>query len=342
MTQHETVAAPALRTAHGRTVVPAPRSSAPAEEVRARATPVVFIAGAARSGTTLLDLMLGQLPGHCDIGELFFLWASGPVADRWCSCGVPFSACPFWQAVGQEAFGGWDPETAARVLRLQGQVDSTVRLPLLLLGRLARAHRERVATYLELTSRVYAAVATVSGARVVVDSTKRPSTAWLLRQAPGVDLSVVLVVRDPRGVVNAWSRSVPLPEGIGPRRALRKRPMSQVLRRWVTVNLLTELLARRVPTVRLRYEDLVRDPVPVLHSVLELTGEPVSEQATAFLTPAGLTTGTSHAATGGRVRMRTGPVPLRLDEAWRQDLPRWKAVAVRLATWPLMRRYGYR
>jgi hypothetical protein len=305
-------------------------------------TRVLFIGGAPRSGSTLLDLMLGQLPGHCDIGELFYMWRAGPLADRRCACGQVFSACRFWQQVGQEAFGGWDAEQAEQVLRLQRQVDRTVRLPLLLLGPLARTHRQRVATYLELTGRVYAAIAAVSGARVVVDSTKRPSTAYLLRRAPAVELGVVLVVRDPRGVVNSWSRPVAVPAGGGPRLQLKQRGLLQVLRRWVTVNVMTELLARRVPTVQVRYEDLVRDPVPVLHRVLALSGTPVTEAATAFLTPEGLRTGGSHALVGGRVRLRTGPLPLQLDEAWRAELPGWKRAATRLVTGPLMRRYGYR
>jgi hypothetical protein len=157
-----------------------------------------------------------------------------------------------------------------------------------------------------------------------------------------VQLSVVLVVRDPRGVVNSWSRPVALPEGGGANPALKRRGLVQVLRRWVTVHVVLELLARRVPTVRVRYEDLVRDPAPVLHEVLALSDTPATEAATAFVTPAGITTGRSHAATGGRVRLRTGPLPLRLDEAWREELPRWKGVVTRLVTWPLMRHYGYR
>ncbi len=231
----------------------------------------------------------------------------------------------------------------AAVLRLQRQVDRTVRLPLLLLGPLAPRHRRRVAAYLDLTRRLYAAVAQVAGAAVVVDSTKRPSTAWLLRRDPGVDLRLVLAVRDPRGVVSSWSRQVSLPDGAGARGHLKRRPLHQVVRRWLTVNLLVEGRARTgVPMVRVRYEDLVRTPVRVMEQVLDVTGTPVTPAATAFLSDAGLRTGHSHAVAGGRVRLRTGIVPLRPDEAWRQDLPRWKQVVVVVTTGPLLRRYGYR
>ena len=302
---------------------------------------VLFVGGMPRSGSTLLDLMVGQLPGHCDIGELFYMWQAGPLRDQLCACGEPFSSCPFWQQVGQEAFGGWEHVDVADVLALQRRVDSTPRLPLALLGRAAPAHAADVRRYLDVTVRLYRAIAAVSGASVVVDSTKRPSTAYLLARSPEVDLSVALVVRDPRGVVNSWNRETPLPAGTGPREHIVRWPPHKTVRRWLTVNLMTEALGRRVPLALVRYEDLIADPVPVMHRLLELSGTPVTPEATAFLTDEGLRTGASHAAAGGRVRLRTGVMPLRLDEAWRRELPRGVRAATVGATWPLMRRYGY-
>jgi hypothetical protein len=303
---------------------------------------VVFVGGMPRSGSTLLDLMVGQLPRHCDIGELFYMWQAGALRDQRCACGEVFSQCPFWTAVGEHAFGGWARVDVRALLALQARVDTTARLPLALLGRLLPRHAARVRSYLDTTTRLYAAIAHVSGSEVVVDSTKRPSTAFLLSRAPGVDLHLLLVVRDPRGVVNSWSREVPLPDNAGARDHLKRRPLRQIVRRWVTVNLMTEVLGRRVPMTRVRYEDLVSEPVRAMHAVLALTGRPVEPGATSFLGPEGLRTGHSHAVAGGRVRLRTGPLPLRLDEAWRRELPAWKrAVTVGVAG-PLMRRYGYR
>lgn len=307
-----------------------------------RAVDVLYIGGMPRSGSTLFDLMVGQLPGHCDVGELFYLWRAGPLRDQRCACGEVFSACAFWRAVGDEAFGGWDQVDPREMLELQRRVDTTSRLPLYLLGRLLPGHARRVRRYLTVVVRLYAAIAAVSGAGVVVDSSKRPSTAHLLAGADGVDLRVVQVVRDPRGVVNSWSRQVPLPER-GARPYIPRRPMRQTVRRWLTVNLLTEALAARgVPVVRLRYEDLVREPVAAMTLARRLTGGEPTPADTAFLGPDGFSTGGGHAVAGGRIRMASGTVPLRLDEKWRRELPRWKQVVTVVATWPLMRRYGYR
>jgi hypothetical protein len=294
-----------------------------------------------RSGTTLLDLMLGQLPSHCDVGELFYMWQAGPLRDQLCACGERFSECPFWQQVGQEAFGGWDAVDVDHVLALQSRLDRTsveLRARLLPFLRDDRATAE----YLDLLRRLYSAIASVSGSRVVVDSTKRPSTAWLLTRLEDVDLRIVHLVRDPRGVVNSWNRQVALPANAGARSHLKRRSPVQILRRWLTVNAMIGALARRVPLLRIRYEDLVRDPAPALEAVLDLVGEPRTSTSLSFLRDGAITTGRSHAAAGGRVRLERGMLQLRPDEKWREQLsPRLQRL-VRLVAGPLMRRYGYR
>ena len=46
----------------------------------ARAT-VLYIGGMGRSGSTLVDRVLGQAPGVCSVGELVFLWERGVLAN---------------------------------------------------------------------------------------------------------------------------------------------------------------------------------------------------------------------------------------------------------------------
>lgn len=299
------------------------------------ATRVLYIGGMARSGSTLLDLMLGGLPGHCDVGELCYLWRDGVERDLLCACGQRFSACPFWGEVGRVAFGGWDRVDLPRLLALQADVDRTTRIPAVLAP--TGGFRRRLEEYTAALTALYGAIARVSGAEVVVDSTKRPSLAYILRRAPGVDLRLVHVVRDPRGVVYSWTKKVPMPPGASPKAYMNRRSPCQISRRWVTVTLMTGLLRRLgVPTVLVRYEDLVGDPAATLRRI---TG---AADVSGVLTPGGVRLGSSHTVAGGRVRMRTGVLPLRLDEEWRTALPASLRRFVSAATWPLRRRYGYR
>lgn len=303
---------------------------------------VLYVGGMPRSGSTLTDLMLHQLPGHVGVGELFYLWRNCLAHDGLCACGRAFSACPFWKEVGEEAFGGWDRVDVDHVLRLQAEVDRTSRIPWLLAPRRPAAFDDKVEEYADLLRRLYAAIVRVSGEQVVVDSSKRPSLAYVLAGMPDIDLRVVHVVRDPRGVAFSFAKHVALPAGAAlgsemPRSATRK-----VGRRWVTVNAMVAGLAHAgVPVTRVRYEDLVADPDRELRRVLRLTGHDAPAGTFTHLASDGLTIPRTHLVAAGRIRLADGTVPLRLDEQWRADMPAPSRRLVTAMTAPLRARYGY-
>ena len=53
-------------------------------------TGILFIVGSSRSGSTLLERLLNELPGVLSVGELKRMWRRGFVENRLCSCGQPF------------------------------------------------------------------------------------------------------------------------------------------------------------------------------------------------------------------------------------------------------------
>src|SRR5689334_1414693 len=177
------------------------------------AVTVLYVCGMPRSGSTLLDLMLGQFVGHCDVGELFYLWQSGVERNFRCACGQHFDECPFWGEVGRQAYGGWANIDVQQVRALQRRVDATGKVPLIVGSRVTPGFRQDLERYTALITKLYRAIAQVSGAKVVVDSTKRPSLAYILARAPEIDLRLVHILRDPRGVAYSWSQVVELPEG---------------------------------------------------------------------------------------------------------------------------------
>jgi hypothetical protein len=297
-----------------------------------------------RSGSTLLDLMLGQFVGHCDVGELFYLWQSGVERNFRCACGEHFDQCPFWAEVGQKAYGGWSSVDVDDVRRLQRRVDATSRLPFIIKPELSPGFARELDRYIAIITPLYRAIAEVSGAQVVVDSTKRPSLAYILARAPEIDLRMVHVLRDPRGVAYSWSQLVELPEGTSTKGRMNQRSARLTARRWVTVNAMIAGLARRgTPRVTLRYEDLVRDPRGELGRVAALTADVTGvTDPLEFLHGNEFEQAGSHAVAGGRIRMRTGPIALSLDEKWRREYAASRRHLVAAMTWPLRRVYDYR
>ncbi|SDX86444.1 Sulfotransferase family protein [Modestobacter sp. DSM 44400] len=302
---------------------------------------VLFIGGLGRSGTTVVERVLGEVPGVCSAGELVHLWHRAVLSDERCGCGRPFSRCPFWQAVGTRAFGGWDRALAERMETLRARVDRTRFIPRLALrGGRGRAGKD-LDEYVGVYRRLYRAIAEESGAAVVIDSSKHSSLAFCLRTDPGIDLRVVHAVRDSRGVAYSWTKEVRRPESAaGTDLMTRYSPVRSALL-WLGHNASLALLGRLgTPTRLLRYEDFVADPARSVRELAVFAGRP-GPQPLDFLDAHAVTLGASHTVAGNPMRFTVGEVTLRRDDAWRTALPRGQRRLTTLLTLPLLAAYGY-
>ncbi|MGK5531986.1 sulfotransferase [Streptomyces sp. URMC 129] len=304
---------------------------------------VLYVGGLGRSGSTVLSRALGELPGFFHVGELVFLWSRGATRNELCGCGTRFLDCPFWTDVGKRAFGGWDAADPARVAALQHTVDRTRYLPQLLRPDLSRDFRDRLDKLTAVLGRLYAAIQEVSGCSVVVDSSKHVSYAATLRRVPSVDLRLLHVTRDSRGVAHSWAKKVKRPEVVDQDAYMAKIPVPRLAARWSAFNGLFDVL-RMVhgDTMGLRYERFVADPATALTRIAALAGSELTPPDLDFVRDDGLRLSAEHSVSGNPMRFTSGPVPLRVDDAWRSAMaPRDRAVVTAL-TAPGMLRYGYR
>jgi hypothetical protein len=296
---------------------------------------VLYLGGLGRSGTTLVERLLGELPSVCALGEIVHLWQRDILDDERCGCGARFSACTFWKRVGERAFGGWSTVDVARVHALRDAVERTRHIP-----RLAKPSPE-VLEYASFYTRVYRAAAEVSGAAVVVDSSKHSALAHVLRWAGDIDLRVVHVVRDARGVAYSWTKTVSRPETDGTDEMTRYSPSRSALL-WNAHNAAFGLLARRgVPVHRVRYEQFLADPRAALTDLAAYAGVPVAGADLKFVGDGHADFGVGHSAAGNPMRFTVGRLALRRDDAWTVALPPRQRRLVGAVCAPMLRAYGY-
>lgn len=298
---------------------------------------VLYLAGIGRSGTTLIERTIAETPGVTALGEVMHLWDRGLVRGELCGCGAPFRECPFWSKVGASAFGGWDNVDTDRMAFLKGRVDRASRVPAIA-ARLPRSLDRDVEEYVDHYERLYRAAQELVGG-VLVDSSKQVSLAWCLQRSRGIDLRVVHCVRDSRGVVSSWSRETSRPEAVSAEHELMPTysPLN-VSALWMLHNAEIEALGRRVPLVRLRYEDFVRAPETSIRRVLDLADV---EAPTDHIHGSSVHLGEAHSCSGNPMRFKQGEIALVADERWRRELSAARRRAVTTFTAPLLRRYGY-
>ncbi len=320
-------------------VAPAGRAgSVESEAARPEPLTVLCLIGWGRSGSTIIENILGQIDGFFTVGELHYLWSRSLPKGWLCGCGASIRDCGVWKDVLEQVHRstGLGEESIAALQDACARLRHTPRL-LLRSGR--GSWRAREAAYAEVLGATYEALARRVGARVIVDSSKRPSHAALLELVPGISPRYVHLVRDPRAVAFSWRRPKKAFKGRG---VLEPRSPWNSTANWLLWNLGAESVRWRAGRrlLRIRYEDFAADPRTVITNLVSFAGErptalPVADSRMALLGP-------THTVSGNPSRFERGRVMIREDDEWRLRQGTYDRAVATAVGLPLLRRYGYR
>jgi len=300
---------------------------------------LIYLMGAGHIGSTVIEVVLGGHPHLQSVGEVWKLpvaWVTG--GERTCACGAPVQTCPFWQRVRSEWAGIVGSDAVARYTELRQHFEgSWAGWPRLLWK--SRRSRSDFAEHVTKTEAFYEAIRRVGGKPVVVESSLTPRRAYALAMCPQIDLYLIHLVRDGRGVI--WSLMNPAKRALV-KKAFKPTPSWRTTRYWISANLQSAWVAGRVRPERrlfLRYEDFAQNP----GAALERIGAWVGEDLSGLLSAEGATqepAAVRHTVGGNRVRMQRH-VQVRADLGWIEHLPgRDRRLFWAMAGW-LARRYGY-
>ena len=279
---------------------------------------VLCIIGDSRSGSTLLQYLLGIQAGVATAGELRRLGQL--VAEgRACSCGAAISQCPRWAPLLAEV----GPLAARRPATWERRIAEVAGLLALCgVGSRARVLAPGGARHADTAMRLYAALAGAEQARVVVDSSKDPGHALELALSGRLSVQPLFLFRDGRGVVYSKVRRTGIDADLA-------------IRHWVRLTRAMLLMRRLIGGNTVQYEALCANPSSAVAGVLQPLGvqiemrdppPPAAEQHFLGGSPGFAVASVTH---------------LRADESWRTEAPR--ALLARFATLAgtLNRRLGY-
>jgi hypothetical protein len=305
---------------------------------------ILYIAGWARSGSTVIEQVLAQADGWVACGELNSVWR-----NYVCGCGVPVFDCEFWKPILNETLARHpEPDTAAVIaLREQALAQRPTTL-----AAIARERRKGFrpdsprGRYLSVLLDLYASVADETAADVIIDSSKTAADAYLIAALTDLELYVLHLVRDPRATAYSWYRKTQPSYGdqAGGRNPAKwplvspRRSSVNWMRRHAVIDLLVRpLLGSRY--MRMRYEDFAAHPQRAAQSICSFMGE--QDANLPFLGERVIRVDPTHTASGNPVRFTDRQLEIRLDDEWRARMDAGPRLLATLPAAPLMPRYGY-
>jgi hypothetical protein len=297
---------------------------------------LLYITSSSFSGSTLLTFLLAAHPRIATVGELKAT-ARGDLDKYRCSCGAFIRSCPYWRSLGEELERRGVPfdiedfgthfrfktagALANRILGAQVRgpaLEAARSLALRVLPTPSREFRrilERNRIFIET-------ICSLRGTETFLDASKDPIRLKYMIESGLWDVKAVHLIRDGRGTTRSYMK--------------RRMGMPEAALDWRRTNEACERVLSQLPRgswLKLRYEDLCRDPDAALEPIFRLIGE---EPPAVRGAPG---SGELHIL-GNPMRLKyTGTIELK--EGWQTELsPHDLATFDRIAG-DLNRRHGY-
>jgi len=300
---------------------------------------IIYIGGYGRSGSTVLDILLGNGESVAGIGEVAHLFPmlAGDL-ESGCACGETLSCCPFWRRVlsdfEQQGLNDWPG-----IARAQRQVEGMIGLISLVRGDFLPGGSREITGYLYRHSMraLFTSTSAAAGCFTLVDSSK---TTWstigrplALARLACLNVKLVHLVRDGRAVMWSGAKGTNAALARGRQKASYWRGYRTAVS-WAIVNLLTSMMRFLLAPdqfLTLYYEDLMADSLATISRLscfLDIELCHVKEQV-----ERGDSLQVSHLVGGNRVA-RQSQIRLCADDEWRKKLPLVSRYLYWFSLWP--------
>jgi hypothetical protein len=304
---------------------------------------LIYLASIGRSGSTLLESMLGAHSRIATCGEIH-IWpheiAQGGV--RPCSCGQSVLTCPFWVEMQKRSNPLHQPHPRIHFFREQHNAGKTIRWERLQeFGRNQVPHQtaRQIEQFGQNNEAVFRSFLDLMQSQLgrdiqwIVDSSKDPyRLLWLIRSNL-FNIKVLHVVKNPRAFIYSVTKNIQ-------ESSLRQLQVTakQSLK-WSIENYLISQIARHHLAASdyylVNYEKLAAEPAQTFQAICQMIGCEFEAQAVSNFRQ-----GSIHTIAGNPMRYETRGIVL--DERWKTLLPAPNRKMTELLTQFNRSDYGYR
>jgi len=248
---------------------------------------IIYIAGTARSGTTILAMLLGSCEGVLNVGEITHIYDDGVIQNKQCTCGESAKKCPVWSSVLREL------QPRINLDSIFTSFDRHMGLPRALWEYLFNKDNK---SWIDVNKSILQGLNKSSSTNTIVDSSKYAARGILMCNNFAVETKVICITRSPKGILKAFSKK-------NEKEQLKKTPRQACAYYFITAMSLRILsFCSRKKHIWITYEELLENPIDVLHKIEGFLNTDLTQAKRLVENSLPLSTG--HVITGNRLRHR--------------------------------------
>ena len=214
---------------------------------------VIYIGGIGHSGSTFLDIMLGDCKDCQSTGQLADVFRN----DSWCrACGTSIQKCRFWNQI----YGSMSGLDLKRIRKLGPKAEKERKiLSFMFPTKLSKA-------YAKANDKVFSAIKEKTKKGAIVDSSKNLSRALSLLRYSRHQVYFIHLIRDPRGFITSQNK----------RREKKGKSIRLLypMIHWLLKNSVCSLIIKNIYRkryIRVTFEDLLMNPKRCISEIEKLT-----------------------------------------------------------------------
>lgn len=317
---------------------------------------LIYVLAASHSGSTLTSMLLGAHPELCCVGELKATNLGS--TNYLCSCGIEICECKFWHAIEQrmkvqnEEFDILDFGT--NLLTGASGTQQKLLKPLVRSKFLEQMRdfalsatgswKTHLSNHQRRNNRLIKAILDETGTKAIIDSSKIGIRLKYLLRDPELDVKIIWLVRDGRGVASAYANPSELADakethlrggGTGKTQE-ESREVSQGAHEWKRCNEEALFLVEGLSSdrwIQIRYEDICSDTTNTLTHIFDFIGVDPVKSILDFKN-------TDHHVVGNGMRLdKTSTI--KLDDRWRSALTEQQLNQFSVIAGEMNTKFGY-
>ena len=273
--------------------------------------------GSGRSGTTALATFLGNSSEILNLGEMH-QYFEHIVDEKECSCGKQINECEFWKNKISE-----DLLKSTKQNRLLSEkMESHSSIIKHLVNSFSNKENKQ---YIALHQSILDSIYSDSDKSTLLDSSKYIGRAVALNKLVNLDLKVIYVVRDVRGVINSFSKKV----------QTSKSPLSTSMY-YLLINSAAEFATRlffRKKVIKIRYEDLIENPIQLFEKLEKFINVDLTDVKEKIYKEQPFSIG--HIIGGNRLK-ENEEIYFRKDVGWQEKFSSFQRVIYYIFSAPIM------
>lgn len=253
---------------------------------------ILYIMGTARSGSTVLEILLSHAKDTFGAGEITSLVQDGFIENKTCSCGQHCHSCNVWRQVLENI--NMREEELREWAALQKKVDWHVGFFRQIFGLLSPDEKAR---YRDMNRSLLWAISKTTQASTIVDSSKYAGRALALEKIVNAEVNILCLTRSPSGIMTSFQK--PNTKEQLPKTVLGTLNYYVMV---LTILWLAKRLLGKERVLSIRYEEFVAHPEQTLRAIGQWSNLDLSEVIQGLQEKKPFSVG--HLVTGNRLRKK--------------------------------------